>query len=177
MIKAKITIPPPLPRVKPPPGADMPFDPAAACAALLAESDRRGLSRYELARRSGIGQPQFGRLGPKTTAATLAALLSGLGLPWRWLDTAAPLDPAPPPAPKTCPRCGSPVGKAGATYCDRPECRPASPAAAPRPARAEKRAKVLAMHAAKTPAATIAAATGYTPGYVYSIIRTAKGST
>ena len=171
------TLPPPLPRVKPPPGAVMPFDPAAACAALLAESDRRGLSRYELAKRSGIGQPQFGRFGPKTTAATLAALLSGLGLPWRWLDTAAPLDPAPAPPPKACPRCGSPVGKAGATYCDRPECRPAHAAAAPRPARAARRAEVLAMHAAGRAVTEIVTATGYSTGYVYSIIRTAKGST
>lgn len=162
------TLPPPLPRVKPPPGARMSFDPAAAFAALLAEADRRGMTRYELAKRSGLGQPQFYRLGAKTTAATLAALLEGLSLPWRWLDTAAPLAPYVEPA-RVCPRCGTPVTDRRATYCDRPECVP------PKPGRVTgKRAEVLAMHAAKRPAREIADRLGLTPGYVYSILRKAK---
>lgn len=166
------TIPPPLPRVKPPPGARMPFNPAAACAALLAESDRRGLTRAELARRAGIHQSQLGRLGVKTTAVTFAGLLSALALPWRWLDTVASPDPAPAPPPRVCPRCGSPVtGGPRAAYCRRPECKPAKSPAASRVESAAKKSQVLAMHAAGRPARDIVAATGFTPSYVYTIIR------
>ena len=152
------------------------FDSAPIVTAVLAEAKRRGISHAELARRLDIDQAVITRLaraaGEGLRLASLARLLSAVGLTWGWLDAAAPLEPVPPPPPRPCKHCGAQLNRPGKKYCSY-ECFRAvtSGVKMSLPERAALRKKVVELRKAGHTGRQISEITGYTEVYVWQIIR------